>query len=316
MKILVIRLSSLGDLVILSSVFEMLKNMSVEVHLLTYSHFASIYEHDRRVKKILKIPKPYGIRDILNVIKTVRAMNYDFAFDLQRKLLSYLILKASGAGEKLIYNNRRRERLRALKGKKIDEIPVYELYAEPIRRALGIDKPPPCPKLEPVVADIELPEDYIVIAPGAAHRTKIWPYFSDLVKLIKNNLKEIQIVAVGDKNDSKLVEPYKKDVIDLTGKTTIRELLFVIENSRLVISNDSAPMHIASAYNVPVIAFFGPTIPEFGFRPCNAHVFEVPLACRPCSLHGSESCPLGHFKCMRLIEPEKVFKKIEQIIKS
>ncbi len=314
-KILLIRFSSLGDLVILSSVLEMLKTEDVEVHLLTYSEFEPVFENDTRVGRILKLPHPYGIEDVFKIVKVLRSEKYDMVFDLQRKFLSLMLLALSGS-KKFVYSNRRRERKGALKGKKITGVPVYELYAAPVKRALGIRKPTPCPVLRPVRVDMTLPDNYIVIAPGARHRTKIWPYYGELVRLIKTHIKGVEIFAVGDRKDHELVKPYGDDVIDMTGKTTIPELFAVISRSRLVVSNDSAPMHIGSAYGVPVVAFFGPTIPEFGFRPCNAYIFETPLECRPCSLHGTETCPLGHFRCMRSIRPERVLGKIKEILRT
>jgi len=314
-KILLIRLSSLGDLVIVSSVLELLKELPYNVYLLSYYHFSALFEHDPRVSGIISVPRPYGIKDILNVIEKVRSMRFDFAFDLQRKLLSQLILRLSGAGLKSTYDNRRKDRVRAIKLKTIpEEIPVYELYAKPIKNALRLNVKTPCPILHPYPLQMNLPDHYIVIAPGAKHNTKMWPYFDDLVSSLRKLYKGYDIVAVGDSRDSKILKSFKNKVVDLTGKTTIPELLKIVEQASLVISNDSAAMHIASAYGVPTVAIFGPTIPEFGFRPCNAEIVELEnLPCRPCSLHGTERCPLSHFKCMREITVDMVVSAIKKI---
>ncbi len=312
-KILLIRLSSLGDLVILSSVLELLKGN--EVYLATYSHFAGLYGHDSRLRGIIKIPKPYGLSDIVRIVKEIRSQNFDYVFDLQRKVLSIILVGLSGATHRAFYDNRRRERLRALRTKQIKEVPVYELYAAPIKKALGIDLPTPCPKLESVPIELELPERYVVVAPGAKHETKVWPYFGEFVRMFKEKFPEIEVVAVGGKEDRRFLNGFSGQVIDMVGRTTIPGLLKVIEKSKLVVSNDSAPMHIGAAYGVPTIGIFGPTVPEFGFRPCNARIIEVKgLECRPCSLHGSTACPLKHFKCMRNIKPETVLKAAEEMV--
>lgn len=314
-KLLLIRLSSLGDLVMVSSVLELLKRSHYKTYLLTYKYFAPLYEHDPRIQGIITVPKPYGISDILTVIKDVRDLEFDFVFDLQRKLLSQLILRLSGARFKFTYDNRRKVRVKAVKVKKIpEEVPIYELYAQPVKEALGLGLQTPCPVLYPYPVEVELPERYIVISPGAKHNTKIWPYFPELVASLKALYKGYEIVAIGDSRDSTIVESYRNKVIDLTGKTTIPELLKVVERASLVVSNDSAAMHIASAFRVPTVAIFGPTIPEFGFRPCNVEIVEIRgFPCRPCSLHGSERCPLSHFRCMRDITVEMVINAIKKV---
>ncbi len=314
-KVLLIRLSSLGDLVIVSSVLELLKHRPYEIYLVTYKNFAPLFEHDPRIKEIITVPRPYKLKDILNVIKKIREQDFDFAFDLQFKVLSQVILKFSRAKFKYTYDNRRKERVRAVKSKIIpEEIPVYELYSRPIKETLELDDPTTCPVLYPYPIDLTLPEKYIVISPGAKHATKMWPYYGELVTVLKNLYREYEIVAIGDSKDSAVVEPYRNEVLDLTGKTRIPELLKVIERASLVVSNDSAAMHIASAYKVPTVAIFGPTIPEFGFRPCNAEIVEIKgLPCRPCSLHGSEKCPLSHFRCMKEINVDMVIKAIKKI---
>ena len=96
--------------------------------------------------------------------------------------------------------------------------------------------------------------------------------------------------------------------IDLCGKTSLRELATVISQCSLFITNDSGPMHIAAALQVPLVAIFGSTTKELGFTPygTNNRIVEVNLPCRPCSSHGKKRCPKEHFKCMRDISSEAV----------
>ena len=92
------------------------------------------------------------------------------------------------------------------------------------------------------------------------------------------------------------------------------ELAEILKRSDVVVSNDSSPIHIASAFKKPrIFAIFGPTVKEFGFFhwSLNSEIFETNnLECRPCGIHGSDSCPEKHFKCMKSISPNKVFNKI------
>ena len=117
---------------------------------------------------------------------------------------------------------------------------------------------------------------------------------------------------------SKQQELRKKNCIDLRAKTSLLELAEVLKRSDVVLTNDSSPIHIASAFKKPfIVALFGPTVEKFGFFPWskNSYVFENhSLKCRPCAIHGGDKCPKGHFKCMLDIRPDEVIKKIEELI--
>ena len=107
--------------------------------------------------------------------------------------------------------------------------------------------------------------------------------------------------------------------MDLRGKTTLDELGAVLKRGDIVITNDSSPIHIASAFEkTRIIALFGPTVKEFGFFPWsrNSEVLETEnLLCRPCGIHGGNSCPQKHFRCMRDIVPEKVVEAVYKYLR-
>ena len=97
--------------------------------------------------------------------------------------------------------------------------------------------------------------------------------------------------------------------INLTGKTDLLLSAAIISKARLAITNDSAPAHIAAAVGTPVVAIFGPTVPSFGFAPYSDKSTVVDIGnlyCRPCTRHGSKTCPQGHFRCMKKLLPEKI----------
>ena len=168
-------------------------------------------------------------------------------------------------------------------------------------------------------ANVEMRADtgpIVALAPGAAWPTKRWPiaYFRALAsKLVQSGA---QVVIVGDSSVQGAMDGIS-GVIDLAGKTTLRQAAAIIARSNVVISNDSAPVHLASLQHVPVVALFGPTVPEFGFAPFgpNVQVIErANLACRPCSAHGSERCPLGTHVCMTKISVDTVFDSVHHFI--
>ncbi|WP_300344715.1 glycosyltransferase family 9 protein [Fusobacterium sp.] len=158
----------------------------------------------------------------------------------------------------------------------------------------------------------------IVLAPGSKWFTKQWPveYFNQLSEKLKE-LSNTKIVVVGGKDEINLsIET--ENIIDMRGKTTLLELADILSRADVVVTNDSSPIHIASAFKKPrIFALFGPTIEKFGFFPwsLNSQVFQVKdLKCRPCGIHGGNTCPEKHFKCMRDILPEEVFKEIKKYL--
>ena len=158
----------------------------------------------------------------------------------------------------------------------------------------------------------------VVLAPGSKWFTKQWPveYFNKLAENLKK-LSNVRLIVVGGKDEINLpIE--KENIIDMRGKTSLLELADILSRADVVVTNDSSPIHIASAFKKPrIFALFGPTIEKFGFFPwsLNSKVFQVDgLKCRPCGIHGGKSCPEKHFKCMRDILPEEVFKEIKEYL--
>jgi heptosyltransferase-2 len=160
-----------------------------------------------------------------------------------------------------------------------------------------------------------MPFELVGVAPGSVWQTKRWPveHFIQLMKMFKVRLG-MECVLVGGMEDRTIAREIQKGlpfpVADLTGRTTIGELFAAVQALKLLVSNDSAPMHVAFLLGVPVVGIFGPTTKRFGFAPFgqNACVAEIDLACRPCARHGGRRCPKGHFLCMRGLAPEKVFE--------
>ena len=158
----------------------------------------------------------------------------------------------------------------------------------------------------------------VVLAPGSKWFTKQWPveYFNKLAESLKK-LSNVRLIVVGGKDEINLpIE--KENTIDMRGKTSLLELADILSRADVVVTNDSSPIHIASAFKKPrIFALFGPTIEKFGFFPwsLNSKVFQVDgLKCRPCGIHGGKSCPEKHFKCMRDILPEEVFNEIKKYL--
>lgn len=156
----------------------------------------------------------------------------------------------------------------------------------------------------------------VVLAPGSAWPTKRWPgeRFRELAKeLIHFGAR---VVVLGDVSTRSIVADLP-GILDLSGSTTLRQAAAIIAHAQLVVANDSAPVHLASLQQVPVVALFGPTVPEFGFAPFGPNVAVIQrqdLACRPCSVHGSQRCPLGTQACLTEITADTVMKTVRILL--
>jgi heptosyltransferase-2 len=150
---------------------------------------------------------------------------------------------------------------------------------------------------------------FVAVAPGSVWATKRWPHYAELAR----RLGDARIVVVGSKDDhalaAEIVSASNGRAIDATGKLSLLASAELIGRASVLVTNDSAPLHLASAMQTPTVAVFGPTVPEFGFGPLAEHsvvVGKTDLACRPCDRHGPQKCPLGHWRCMREITADTV----------
>lgn len=158
-------------------------------------------------------------------------------------------------------------------------------------------------------------DGFVAMAPGSIWGTKRWPGFPDLARLLPG-----RVVVLGGADDAELaqrvVDAAPDRVVNATGVFSLRESAAVLERAGVLITNDSAPLHLASATRTATVAIFGPTVPAFGFGPRAplAAIVERSLPCRPCSDHGPATCPLGHHRCMREIPADTVRDAIQQLI--
>jgi heptosyltransferase-2 len=159
-------------------------------------------------------------------------------------------------------------------------------------------------------------ERLVALAPGSVWATKRWPAYPELASQLK-----VRGVVIGSAEDAPLaaaiVEASGGRAIDATGKLSLLASAELIGRCGALVTNDSAPLHLASAMNTPTVAIFGPTVPEFGFGPLAdlARVIgHVSLACRPCDRHGPQQCPLRHWRCMREITAESVATTVHELL--
>ncbi|MES2524249.1 MAG: glycosyltransferase family 9 protein [Gemmatimonadota bacterium] len=166
----------------------------------------------------------------------------------------------------------------------------------------------------------------VALAPGSVWATKRWPSYDRLAQHLAElpALRDARIVVIGAGGDAPLAGAIsdalttmgRPPVIDATGRLSLLASAALIGRARVLVTNDSAPLHLASAMNTPTVAIFGPTVPAFGFGPlADSQVVlgHDALPCRPCDAHGPKQCPLGHWKCMRELSAATVGNAVERI---
>ncbi|HEX9608585.1 MAG TPA: glycosyltransferase family 9 protein, partial [Gemmatimonadaceae bacterium] len=162
-------------------------------------------------------------------------------------------------------------------------------------------------------------EPFVALAPGSAWGTKRWPYYVELAKRLANDFR---IAIIGSKADSEVAAQITEAlrpgaVINGVGTLPLLASAELIGRAQAIVTNDSAPQHLASAMGTPTLTIFGPTVPEFGFGPLaerNTVAGNNSLSCRPCDRHGPQRCPLGHWRCMRELTPEYVSSLLMEVL--
>ena len=164
------------------------------------------------------------------------------------------------------------------------------------------------------------PDRLVAVAPGSVWATKRWPVekYADVVRALQ--AEGWYVVCVGSREDAPLCADLLRRAgagINAAGRLTLLQSAELLRRCRALISNDSAPMHLAVAMRTTVVAIFGATVPAFGFAPMgeNDVVIETEgLTCRPCAIHGGPRCPIGTFVCMHQITADRVLESVRRIL--
>lgn len=329
-RILIIRLSSLGDILLSTPLIRNLKQHFPELKIdyLLRDNFLDIISGNPHIseKFIYKNDK----EQLSDFKAKLLAQNYDLIIDLQNNLRTKQFLK----GFKIRIARFKKQDVKKFLLVKfkinllIDEKQIPVRYAESISSLIKTD-------INAFLDDKSLDlfsnrepdkllagkEKFVGICPGAKHFTKRWlkKHFIELCKLLNDN--GFKPVLFGGKLDKELCGEIKQKIpnaINLCNDNDILKTAADMKKCIAVVSNDSGLMHTAAAVGVPVAAIFGSTVKEFGFTPYNIKnrvVENSGLYCRPCSHIGREDCPEDHFRCMKEIMPRDVYSSLLNLIK-
>ena len=323
-KILVIRFSSLGDVILASAPVLNLKIGCPDstIVFLTKEKFAPIVRRFGGVDEVLTIENSPRLMDILNLIRGIDSREFDIIVDLQGNFRSFLVRTLSFSAQKVNYVRDRVARQRIVNTKDFPSTIIHttDKYNAAISQ-LGID-----PVARRPVIDAFEDQKFsrvrprVVIAPGASFSNKQWPlerFAKVAVELHQTHQAKIIWATTSDQNDKLDLEEQigKECFIDLMD-APLDQLADIIHSSDICISNDSGIAHLSSAVGTPVLAIFGPTHPALGFAPRGLFdkVIEVDEYCRPCSLHGDKPCFRKERFCLTRTLPENVVEEANLIL--
>jgi ADP-heptose:LPS heptosyltransferase len=322
-KILIIRFSSIGDIVlttpVIRAVFEQIPQ--AEVHFLTKSNYAFLFEAHPFVTKVWSWNK----RDSSQILEDLKSQHFDYIIDLHHNLRS-LKVKVALDAPAFSFNKLNIEKWLMVHAKKniLPNVHIVERYGNTLFK-LGITQIPKqldffIPQKEEIELVKILPElkrPFVVACIGAQHETKKMPIDKWKSLLEKVNSSVLVLGGAEDyKNGEQLSE--LKNVHNLCGKLSVFGSASLIKQSTMVITHDTGMMHIAAAFQKKIISIWGNTIPEFGMYPYgveHSFIFEVKkLSCRPCSKIGFQACPKSHFRCMNDQEIDKMIDLVNSQI--
>ncbi len=321
-KLLIVRLSSLGDILLTTPLIRTIKKKypDIETDFVLRKEYYDLLKLNPYINKIHLFDHEESETDKFE--SAIQRNKYDLVIDLQNNIRSKNLLKNCSAEiVSLKKNNIKKFLLIHFKINKLKNAPpIPEKYARTIKDFeldnegldLFTDK-------NSFYFDADTTK-LIGLCPGAKHFTKMWSkdYFIELGNLLEQN--GYQVVLFGGKNDKQLCTEIKSELsntIDLSNNDDILQTAADMKMCKTIFCNDSGLMHTAIAVKVPVIAFFGSTVREFGFTPYKSKSVVLEndkLSCRPCSHIGRSKCPKKHFKCMLDISPQLAYNKLKSFI--
>ncbi len=316
-KILIIRFSSIGDIVLTTPVVRNLKlqNESVELHYLTKKQYAGMLEENPYVDKVHTLDKSFE-----ELIPELQSEQFNYIIDLHKNLRTLRVKRKLNV-ESFSFSKVNWEKFLMVNFKinRLPDIHIVDRYMETVKQFVQ--------KNDMQGLDFFIPEDdevnvknlpenfhsgYIAFAIGAQHSTKRLPD-DKIISICKKT--DRPIVLLGDKNDAivaqKVVSAVGDNIYNACGKYNLNQSASFVKQAELVITHDTGLMHIAAALKKRIISVWGNTIPEFGMYPYLAaegsEIVEVKnLKCRPCSKIGFNSCPKKHFKCMNDMDENRI----------
>lgn len=321
---MIIRFSSIGDIVLTTPVLRCLKNQlegEIEIHYLTKKQYKGIVENNPNVSKVYSIDKSTD-----EVIHELKNELYDYVVDLHKNLRSKRVVRRLKCLTFSFYKlNYQKWLMTTFKIDKLHRIHIVERYLAAVK-ALGIENDnlglefyiPEKDKVAISSLPITHQNGYVTFAIGAQHATKRLPNHK-IIEICKQ--LNLPVILLGGKEDEAtgnlIQQEVGEKVYNACGKYNLNQSASLVEQSNVLITHDTGLMHIGAALGKKIISVWGNTIPEFGmypYYPQNPEKYIIVenknLKCRPCSKIGYNKCPKGHFKCMEELSTMEIVKDV------
>jgi heptosyltransferase-2 len=323
----VMQTAFLGDMILTTPLIERLAARG-PVHVVATPANSGILANHPAVASVIVFDKrrtDRGLGGMRRVAAAVKATGATTAYLAQGSLRTAALARMAGISERVGFDTSP-GRLVDSRSVRFDKSLHHTQRLWQLANAPGDATVPPAlrPSLFPCTGDIEqvnallaahgvdADSPLVALAPGSVWATKRWPSFDALAtQLLADVPLAARLVVLGGPDDRPLAAAIVKAagahrIIDATGSLSLLASAELLRRARVLVTNDSAPLHLASAMNTPTVALFGPTLPAFGFGPLADYtrIAEVEgLSCRPCGAHGAQSCPQQHWRCMRDLQP-------------
>jgi heptosyltransferase-2 len=336
---LIVQTAFLGDVILTLPLVQVLKRSfpSTGIDIVVTPQAAKLLQNHPALRAVLEFDKrgkDSGIGGLMSKVSQIRKGKYELAVVPHRSLRSALLVRLGNIPLRIGFHTSAGKIL-------FNEVVRYEKSLHEVERnlrllgPLGIEeKGAEYPELYPADDDRRAVNDFlklagikdrtklIAVAPGTVWNTKRW--LKERFVELSRKLVEAGwgVVLIGGRSDVSLCDGIVHDislpgVFSTAGELTLLQCAELIRRCQALVCNDSAPMHLAVAVRTPVVAVFGATVPEFGFAPYGKYdtVVETKgLACRPCSIHGGERCPISTFECMVKISADEVLRAVMQAV--
>ena len=330
MNILAIQTAFAGDLILtlpmIAEAHRLLPGAQIDVVAIPAT--AGLLENHPAIRRVVVYDKRKGMRAFREALREIRTRKYDACLAPHRSLRSAALSFLSGAPVRASFD---RSAGGALHNRRVP----YDAAAHEVRRNLALLQPlglaydadAPA-RLYPSDRDkarareaASCEEPFVCVAPGSVWPTKRWTR-EGFIALSRALTSDYRVFLIGGKDDASLCGEIAGAVghprcVSLAGGLRWLETAALIGDAALVVSNDSAPVHVASAMSTPVVEIYGATSPAFGFTPWHTAyriVQREDLACKPCAIHGGKECPIRTFECMRGLAPGDVLAAAREIL--
>ncbi len=338
-RILIVQTAFLGDVVLTLPLVQVVRQFFAfsQVDLVVVPRAADLVRTHPDIHQLIEYDKrgaDRGLSGFLKVLRRIRSQKYALALVPHRSLRSALLVALAGiplrigfdrsAGRWLFSKTvRYRQDLHEIERNisLLEAIGIHH-HARELPKLFPADRD--IQRVDKLLFDLELlnPQQLVAIAPGTVWNTKRWlkERYAELAARLAD--ERYEVLLIGGEEDEALCREIKElsgssRVYSTAGALSTLQSAELLRRCKVLITNDSAPLHFAVAVGTPVVAIFGATVPEFGFAPYGKHdtvVETLGLPCRPCSIHGGRECPMKTFECMNAITVEKVYRRVEEVL--